>query len=230
MLRSRLLKPFLSTWLTGLLAVLPLVLTLALVVWVVGLLNRFVGPESPFGRSLSVLGMVAGSPALAWLLGTALVLVAIYLLGLLVQSRLRGPVMAAMDASMRGIPLVGRVYDVAQRFVAVLGDRGKTADIAAMSPVWCSFGGSGIKVLGLLPNPQPLEIQGRMHLAVLVPTAPIPVGGGLLYVPVEAVAPADIGVDTLTSVYLSMGITAPVQGTGRRGRGSAAVEAPGAAG
>lgn len=216
MIRSHLLKPFLSTWLTGLLAVLPLVLTLGLVVWVVGLLNRFIGPESLFGRSLSVLGMFAGSPTLAWLLGTALVLVAIYLLGLLVQSRLKGPVMAAVEAAMRRIPLVGRVYDVAQRFVSVIGDRGSAADIAAMSPVWCSFGGSGVKVLGLLPNPEPLDIQGRMHLAVLVPTAPIPLGGGLLYVPVEWVVPADIGVDTLTSVYLSMGITAPLRRAGRR--------------
>ncbi|MUG03851.1 DUF502 domain-containing protein, partial [Bacillus tequilensis] len=174
----RLFKPILATWLTGLLAVLPLLLTLGLVVWVVGLLNRFVGPESTFGRSLSVLGMFAGSPALAWLLGTALVLAASYLLGLLVQSRLKGPVMALIDASMRGIPLVGRVYEVAQRFVSVLGDRGKTADIAAMSPVWCSFGESGIKVLGLLPNAEPMEIGGRRHLAVLVPTAPIPLGGG----------------------------------------------------
>lgn len=216
MLSSRLLKPFLSTWLTGLLAVLPLMLTLALVVWVVGLLNRFVGPESFLGQSLSVLGMVAGSPTLAWLLGTALVLVAIYLLGLLVQSRLRGPITAALDASMRSIPLVGRVYDVAQRFVSVIGDRGKTADIAAMSPVWCSFGESGVKVLGLLPNPEPVMIAGQAHLAVLVPTAPIPVGGGLLYVPTRWVSQAGIGVDTLTSVYLSMGITAPVAGSGGR--------------
>ncbi len=225
----RLLRPFLATWLTGLLAILPLLLTVGLVAWVVGLLNRFVGPESTLGRSLSVLGMLAGNPALAWLVGTALVLAAIYLLGLLVQSRLKGPVMAAMDASMRRIPLVGRVYEVAQRFVGVIGDRGKAADIAAMSPVWCSFGESGVKVLGLLPNPEPVEILGRRHLAVLVPTAPIPVGGGLLYVPVESVAPAAIGVDTLTSVYLSMGITAPVQGSVRGRRSEArAAEVPGA--
>src|SRR5690606_22553077 len=89
----RLLRPFLATWLTGLLAILPLLLTVGLVAWVVGLLNRFVGPESTLGRSLSVLGMLAGNPALAWLVGTALVLAAIYLLGLLVQSRLQGPVM-----------------------------------------------------------------------------------------------------------------------------------------
>src|SRR5690606_33742359 len=68
----RFLRPFLATWLTGLLAILPLLLTVGLVAWVVGLLDRFVGPESTLGRSLSVLGMLAGNPALAWLVGTAL--------------------------------------------------------------------------------------------------------------------------------------------------------------
>ncbi|MOA55052.1 hypothetical protein D3C78_1787730 [compost metagenome] len=44
-----------------------------------------------------------------------------------------------------------------------------------------------------------------------MPTAPIPVGGGLIYVPVEWVRPADMGVEGLTSVYLSMGLTPPHQ-------------------
>ncbi len=102
--------------------------------------------------------------------------------------------------------------------MSVIGDR-QHADIAAMSPVWCFFGGDGVAVLGLLPNPEPIEIDGRMHLAVLVPTAPIPVGGGLLYVPAAWVKPAEIGIDTLTSVYLSMGITSPRPGAAAaRGR------------
>jgi uncharacterized membrane protein len=40
-----------------------------------------------------------------------------------------------------------------------------------------------------------------------VPTAPVPVGGGLIYVPQDWVTPADIGVDGLTSIYVSMGVT-----------------------
>jgi uncharacterized membrane protein len=42
---------------------------------------------------------------------------------------------------------------------------------------------------------------------VLVPTAPVPIGGGLLYVPVDWVTPADVGAEGLTSIYVSMGIT-----------------------
>jgi uncharacterized membrane protein len=43
----------------------------------------------------------------------------------------------------------------------------------------------------------------------LIPTAPVPIGGALIYVPTEWVRPADIGVEKLSAVYVSMGITAP---------------------
>jgi uncharacterized membrane protein len=142
-----------------------------------------------------------------------------------VQSRLKAPFKALVDGTLRRIPLVGSVYNLADRFVSVIGDR-QEADIAAMSPVWCFFGGDGVAVLGLLPNPEAQLIDGRLYFTVLVPTAPIPVGGGLIFVPVDWVKPADFGIDTLTSVYLSMGITPPRRpaATPTRSRTAQAVE------
>lgn len=207
-LRER-LKPILTTWLTGLLAVLPLAITLILVGWAVGLLNSFLGPRSLFGRTFAGFSQyLAGSQVLAWLLGTLLVLGLIYLLGVAVRSQLKKPFASVIDHTLRRIPLIGSIYALAERFVAVIGDR-KAADIGAMSPVWCFFGGDGVAVLGLQPNPLPIEIDGRLYLTVLVPTAPVPVGGGLLYVPVEWVKPAHFGIEAFTSMYLSMGINQP---------------------
>lgn len=201
--------PLVTTWLTGALAVLPLVLTVVLVGWAVRLIGEFVGPDSLFGRSFTVFGdWFAEHPLLAYLFGTLLVLVLVYLLGLVVQSRLKRPLQRLLDHTLRRIPLVGSVYALAERFVSVIGDR-QQADIAAMRPAWCRFGGDGAAVLGLLANPEPVMIGGAPHLTVLVPTAPIPVGGGLLYVPVAWVTPADFGIDTVTQIYLSMGLTAP---------------------
>jgi len=54
-----------------------------------------------------------------------------------------------------------------------------------------------------------VDIDGRRYFAVLVPTAPVPIGGGLLYVPVEWVKPANMGIDKLTEIYVSMGLTPP---------------------
>jgi uncharacterized membrane protein len=41
---------------------------------------------------------------------------------------------------------------------------------------------------------------------ILVPGAPVPMGGALLYVPIDWIKPASFGVDGLTSIYVSMGI------------------------
>ena len=199
----------LTTWLAGLLVMLPLVLTLALLAWVVSLLNRFVGPSSLIGRGFAAIGQpLAGDSPLAYLLGTALLLVAIYLLGLGVQLGLKRPLANLFDLTLRRTPLIGNLYNLADRFGGLL-DKKQDADIAAMSPVWWFFGGDGAAVLALMPNPEAVELDVRAHYSSLGPTAPIPVGGVLLYVPVEWVKPAQIGRDTCTSIYVSMGITPP---------------------
>jgi len=198
-----------ETWLAGLLVLLPLALTAAVLAWVVGLVNRFVGPGSVVGRIFAALGYLFSSNP--W----SRVRVRHPRLD---RGRLSAGVGRAIgteaspgrltDRTLRRIPLVGSLYNIADRFVGLL-DRKEEADIGAMSPVWCFFGGDGVAVLALAPNAQPVEIEGRLYLAVLIPTAPVPFGGALLYVPVSWVRPANIGVETLTATYVSMGITPP---------------------
>lgn len=208
MIKQR-LKKLIGTWLAGLLALLPLALTLSLLVWVVKVIHVYLGPNSPAGRIFSLFGQpFVNHPVLEYLVGSALLILVIYPLGLAVRSSLTKPLTAFVDRTVRRIPVVGSLYSLVDSFVGLV-DQKQDADIAAMSPVWCFFGGDGVAVLALLPNPVPIQLEGRPYLAVLVPTAPVPIGGGLLYVPAEWVRPAQIGVDMLTSVYLSMGIVAP---------------------
>ncbi|CAD5110257.1 DUF502 domain-containing protein [Zestomonas carbonaria] len=199
----------LTTWFAGLLVLLPLTLTLILLAWLFGLLNSLVGPSTVIGRLFAALGQpFSSSPSLSYLLGTLVLLAAIYALGLAVQLGLKRPLARMTDVTLRRIPVFNKLYNLAERFVALL-DKKEGADIEAMSPVWCFFGGKGVAVLALLPNPEPVEIDGRSYFAVLVPTAPIPVGGGLLYVPIDWVKPANMGIDAFTSIYVSMGINPP---------------------
>jgi uncharacterized membrane protein len=205
------LESIVATWVAGLLVLLPLALTLAVLAWAFNLVNRIVGPGSAVGSLFATLGYpFSGNPGLAYLLGTLVLAGAIYLLGVLVRSGLQGPLRRLTDRTLRRIPVVGGVYNVADRFVGLLDQREGGADIGAMSPVWCFFGGEGgAAVLALAPSAQAIEIDGRRYFPVLVPTAPVPFGGALIYVPEEWVRPASIGVDTLTAVYVSMGITPP---------------------
>jgi uncharacterized membrane protein len=54
-------------------------------------------------------------------------------------------------------------------------------------------------------------VGDKAYHAVLVPSAPLPVGGCLIYVPAEWVQRADVGVEKLVSIYVSMGVTSPLQ-------------------
>lgn len=202
---SRLLRIFA----TGLLAALPLAATVFVFVWAARTLYAWLGPGSFVGSLLVALGLGGyGSEVVGYLIGVAVVVVAVFVLGLLVQSRLRGSLARAVNAVLHRIPLVRSVYDLIRRFVDMLAQR-DASGTRSMRPVWLHFGGPGqVAVLGLLSTPEPVLVGGEPYLGVLVPTAPVPVGGGLLFVPEQWVTPAPIGVEGLTSIYVSMGVTA----------------------
>jgi len=209
MLKSS-IKSILATWLAGLLVVLPLALTLALLAWLASLFAKLLGPATLVGQLFSVLGEpLTKNPLLAYWLGTLLLIAAVYCLGFAVQRGLKAPLTKLINAVLGRIPVISKLYGLAERFVALVDKQEGAADISAMSPVWCFFGGKGAAALALLPNPKTVLIDGRDYYAVLIPTAPIPVGGGLLYVPKDWVKPADMGIDTFSSIYLSMGINPP---------------------
>jgi uncharacterized membrane protein len=198
------------TFVAGLIAVLPVILTVAVIVWVGSVVDQFVGPQSGFGRLLTSIGLrVVDTKVAAYLIGVVFVLTAIYMLGIFVQAGLKNRLQIFAERSLGRIPLIGNVYNLAHRFVGML-DRKQETDLKAMSPVWCFFGGEGgTAVLALMPTSEPVMLGGRAYHAILVPGAPVPMGGALLYVPVEWIKPASFGVEGLTSIYVSLGITTP---------------------
>jgi uncharacterized membrane protein len=198
------------TFIAGFLVLLPLAVTLAVIVWVGSLIFAYLGPDSAIGRILLSIGFnFSDSPAVAYALGAVVVVGLIYLLGIAVESRLESRIRSLLDSLMQRIPFVGNLYDVTKRFVAIM-ERRDQEGLKSMSPVWCSFGGEGgATVLGLLPMPKPILIGGQHYHVVLVPSAPIPVGGALIYVPAAWVKPANIGVESLMSIYVSMGVASP---------------------
>lgn len=203
------LESIAATFLAGLLVLLPLALTLIILAWAFSWVNWLLGPGSLAGSLFAAIGYsFASHPGLAYFVGALVLAVAIWLLGAVARLGLQAPLRAFTERSLRRVPLIGPVYNVANRFVGLL-DQQQGADIGAMSPVWCFFGGEGVAALALAPSPDPVEIDGASYRAVLIPTAPVPFGGALLYVPAAWVRPAKIGVDKLTAVYVSMGITPP---------------------
>jgi uncharacterized membrane protein len=204
-----------AIFVTGLLAALPLAATVLIFSWAVSVLLRWLGPDSAVGSVLVAVGL--GSEAVGYLIGIGVVTLLIFGLGLMVEAGLQRGIASAAGSLLRRVPLVGTVYDLLHRMVGLFKPRAEDG-LKSMGAVWCHFGGpGGAMALALLSTPEPVLIDGRRCLAVLVPTAPVPIGGGLLFVPEEWVTPANMGVEAVTSIYVSMGVTAPLYlGTDRR--------------
>lgn len=197
-------------FLAGVLVLLPLAVTVGVIAWVVSLLVTYAGPNSGFGRLLVSVGLGVSDDAFApYAIGLLLVLGVIFLFGLFVEHEIGTWLGGAVDRLIRRIPVVSSIYDLSSRFTSMV-DRKGGGELKGMSPVWCFFGGDqGAAVLALLASPTPIKIGGIDYMGVLVPSAPVPVGGALIYVPSSWIKPADGGVENLMNVYVSMGVTPP---------------------
>lgn len=200
-------------FLAGILGVLPLVVTAVVLGWLVSLIIDYIGPGSWFGQQLVSLGLSVDKGAIApYVLGLLIVIGAIFVVGLLVEHRIGSWLGTMFDALIRRVPLVSNVYDLSKRFTSIMGPKSGD-ELKGMSPVWCFFGGEpGAAVLALLASPTPVMLNGAAYLGVLIPSAPVPFGGALIYVPDSWIKPAEGGVEHLMNVYVSMGVTPPKGG------------------
>jgi uncharacterized membrane protein len=200
----------LQTFLAGLFTVLPLVVTIAIVIWVGGFLDDYFGPNTWLGHLLSSVGLrVVANDTTAYLLGWIIVLAGIFGIGLLVEFGAQRLLRDRVDALFSRMPLLGGVYGTVRQLVAMVDKRGKT-DLKGMQVVYCKFGGEGgALLLALMPTPELFRIGGTDYHAVLIPTAPVPVGGALIFVPAPSIVPSNLNMDAFMSLYVSMGVTGP---------------------
>ena len=197
-------------FLAGVFAVLPLVVTVAIVVWVAAFIQGFIGPETFLGEKLQAFGLrFATNKVSAYAIGWVVVLAAVFIVGVVVEMGAKKIIQRLVDVVLTRVPLVGSIYDTSKQLVNIL-DKTDQTELKGMSVVFCIFGKEhGTGVLALMPSPQRFRINGRDYHVVIIPTAPVPVGGALLFVPVDSVEPADMSVDGLMSIYMSMGATVP---------------------
>ncbi len=198
------------SFLAGLLAVLPVVITVAIVAWAAGFVRQILGPNTLIGGALTVLGLrFVTNDAVAYLIGGLLALGCVLVIGVFVQAGAKNLVQRLSDFAMQRIPIVGSIYGTSKQLVTLF-EKKDPAKLQGMKAVFCFFGEkTGAGILALLVSPQQFRINGRDFHIVIVPTAPVPVGGGLFFIPVEMVQPTDVSVEGLMSIYVSMGVSAP---------------------
>jgi uncharacterized membrane protein len=200
-----LIRKILTPFATGLLFLAPVLLTIILLNWLSGYLVAALGPATPLGQALGAAGMFfTPSPFAAFWAGLGMAALLVWVIGLAVQTRFRPKLEGGLDGLISRIPVLGPLYRPLAQFVRMMGSS-PSGEMSGMSVVSVSFG-PHVEALALLTSPKLHDFgQGPRYL-ILIPTAPVPVGGGLLFVEPGQVKPVpSMGVDDLAKLYVTMG-------------------------
>jgi uncharacterized membrane protein len=194
------IRRFTATFIAGLFALLPLLITVGLIGFVMGKLNAWLGPQSPFGMWLTTL---SSSLALSYILSIAIVVLFIWCIGWLARRVTGQRLTRLMDQIIARIPFINKVYKSVEQVVALLNRKDGDAASALSNVVLARIG--NVRVLGMLASPHPVVIHGVPHFIVYLPSTPIPASGQNLVVPCADVEDVDISVEELTKILLSLG-------------------------
>ncbi len=203
----------LGAFLTGLLFLLPIILTIVILDWVSGYVASALGPDSLIGGALTSGGTaLVGRErrVLGFIVALAMLIAAIAALGAIVQTRAKKRIEEALDRMIDHVPLLRSVYRPIAQLVRMLGPS-EDNQLKAMRVIACRFGEErGADVLALLASTTPIMVEGEPRYVVYLPTAPFPGNGGLVMVPASGVRfLPELTVEDLVRTYVSFGTLVP---------------------
>lgn len=193
------------TFLTGLLILLPLVVTYFLIAF---LFNLFANAGAPLVNGFS---RVIGPTYSAWLepLGSlvnlALSFAVIFLLGLVGGNILGRRIIEAFETLLLRLPLVRTVYGAAKQVV----DAFQGSERTFQRVVLVQYPRAGLWVLGFVAAERGDTLQlaaSDTLLAVFIPTTPNPTSGFLVLVSPQEVVDVDYSVEEAFTFIVSSGI------------------------
>ena len=196
--------------LSGLLLVLPILITFWVVYWLYTALEDYA--IRPLARVVIWKARVAQPETeppywfeayAAPLIGILITVVLLYCLGFFVRSRLR----RAADWLLLRVPVVSLVYNgIWQVFQALDRQRGEQR---LQRAVLVPFPHPGMKAPAFVTATCRDVATGKVLLCVFIPTAPMPMSGFIMLVPAEEVTELDWSPEQTLQVLISVGLTAP---------------------
>jgi uncharacterized membrane protein len=203
--KSPLLQRLRNDFLTGLVVVLPIFLTVYIVVWFVGfvddkvapLVPRAYDPENIFGRNVFGFGL-------------ALFVAFTTLVGALAKNLIGRQVLAFGETILGRTPIVRPIYNglkqIAETLFASTGNNFQQTCLV-------EFPRRGIWRIGFVSNDALGEIPGRAGetdmLSVFLPHTPNPTTGFLIFLPRSDVTLLDMTVEEAVKVVISGGLVSP---------------------
>ncbi|RKY29929.1 MAG: DUF502 domain-containing protein [Candidatus Omnitrophota bacterium] len=189
------------TFLSGLTAIVPLVVTIYVIVGLFrfadGILGKFINKylDTYLGYKIPGLGII-------------LSVLIIYLLGLLIQlSRMR--LIKGIESLFLKIPLVNKIYSPIKRIVEFLFFQSKKS---FKRVVLVEYPRKGIYSIGFITNESDKELEAKINKEsynIFIPSSPSPLTGFTIVVPRQDVIILDIGIEEGIRLIVSGGVLNP---------------------
>ncbi|MFN4073915.1 MAG: DUF502 domain-containing protein [Thermus sp.] len=196
-------------FLTGLVTLLPLLVTLYFLAWVYTYSGGYI---QGFLRLLDLEVPRTYQPLLPFV-GLFLAGVLIYLVGTVAENYLGRRLIVSLERSLLLFPIVRDIYKAVQQITHTLfGHQEVKFSRAAV----IEYPRRGLYVLCFVVQP----VDGRLpplpegYTAVLVPTSPVPASGMVILVPTEEVIPLEISVEDALKYVVSAGFLLPEKPSG----------------
>ncbi len=192
-------------FLTGLVVLAPVGVTIGVLVW-----------------AFRVLDGILGGPLQEWIpgdfpipgLGFAILLLSILGIGWIVQQAAGRQLLHWWNQALSRFPLTGRLYNAASQIVqTIVGERQRVFQ----RPVAVPYPTEGMWVVAFVTNQRSQlfsEILGEPCVNVFVPTTPNPTSGFMIVVPEKRTIPLDISIEEAIKLIISAGAVEPRAGTG----------------
>ena len=187
----------------GVLVWTPIVVTIFILQFLVGLMDRSLvllpeawRPENLFGFAVPGLGLV-------------LAVVVLAITGLLATNLVGRRLMSWGDRLVRRIPIVRSIYSGAKTFTeTVFSSKGQ----AFKQVLLVQYPRQGVWSIGFQSGEDIAEAThrtGRDLVVVFMPTTPNPTSGFIVMVPREEVIPLEMTIDEAMRLILTLGVVAP---------------------
>ena len=183
-------KKLRTQFVTGILVVVPIGVTILILVWLFGAIDNILQPviRSIWGRTFPGVGF-----------GVTLVL--IYLAGVIASNIIGRRVIHYGESLLARIPVVRQLYAGVKQILEAFSRPGKTG---FMQVVLVEFPKEGMRAIGFITN-EAYGKSGERLLNVFIPTSPNPTSGFLEIVTEDKIIRTNISVDAALKMVVSAG-------------------------
>ena len=193
MLLKRFFLHIRTTLIAGLLAILPIGVTLFVLKFFFELLDPILGPIFDMGNVRIFPG-----------LGVIVLLILLYVVGIITTKILSARIVNLGHKLIERIPVISSIYSTTRSGVEILSG---TQGFESRGVVLVDFPRPAMKAIGLITAELGV-LNGEPMVAVYIPTTPVPSSGFLIVVGLSDVTPTDISVDDAMKIIVSGGILA----------------------